>query len=84
MDAKVLVGGIVAGAIAGLTVGLLIAPATGKETRAELANSCKKIMDNIASAVNDSIKTVRENITGSEGPLPTSKPEGTSGGNTGA
>lgn len=60
MNSKNLIGGLLAGAAVGVAIGLLLAPASGKETRKKIADGSKKLTDGLKSSVEDSIDSLKD------------------------
>jgi gas vesicle protein len=59
MNAKDLIGGLLAGAAIGVAVGLLLAPKSGKQTREDLANGSRKLTNSIKDSVEDSFESMK-------------------------
>jgi gas vesicle protein len=59
MKAKILIGGLLAGAALGLAAGILLAPASGPQTRKKLIKGSEKLKDDLLSSVEDSLDTLR-------------------------
>jgi gas vesicle protein len=62
MNAKNLIGGFIAGAALGAAAGLLLAPATGQQTRKKLMKGSMKMKKNVVDYVEHSIDTLRGQI----------------------
>lgn len=59
MNAKNLIGGLLAGAAIGVAIGILLAPATGKETRKSIATGSKKLVDSLTGSVEESLESLK-------------------------
>lgn len=59
INAKSLIGGILAGAAAGVAIGILLAPASGKETRDNLAKGSKKLADDLKDKFESSLESLK-------------------------
>jgi gas vesicle protein len=59
MDAKNLIGGLLAGAAIGVAIGMLLAPSSGEETRNKIAKGSKKLTDGLKGSIEDSIDSVK-------------------------
>lgn len=60
MNAKSLIGGLLAGAALGVAAGILLAPASGAQTRKKLVKGSNKLKDELLSSVEDSLDALRE------------------------
>ncbi|MBL7875617.1 MAG: YtxH domain-containing protein [Cyclobacteriaceae bacterium] len=60
MEAKNLIGGLLAGAAVGVAVGILLAPRSGEQTRKKLMRESKRIMGGLKHSVEDSVDTLKE------------------------
>ena len=63
MNSKGLIGGIVAGVAVGMAIGLLLAPASGKETRNRKADGSRKLTGGLKSSVKDSIDSLKGQVS---------------------
>jgi len=59
MNAKDLIGGLLAGAAIGVAIGLLLAPQSGKQTRDDLASGSRKLTDSLKGTVDESIESLK-------------------------
>lgn len=59
MNAKSLIGGLLAGAALGLAAGILLAPSSGALTRKKLIKGSGKLKDELLSSVEDSLDALR-------------------------
>jgi gas vesicle protein len=59
MNAKDLIGGLLAGAAIGVAVGLLLAPKSGKQTREDWASGSRKLTNSIKDSVEDSLESMK-------------------------
>ncbi|MEQ1586690.1 MAG: YtxH domain-containing protein [Cyclobacteriaceae bacterium] len=59
MNAKNLIGGLLAGAAIGVAIGILLAPASGKETRKSLATGSRKLADSLAGSAEESLESLK-------------------------
>jgi gas vesicle protein len=59
MNSKNLIGGLLAGAAVGVAIGMLLAPASGKETKAKLVKGSNKLVDGLKETVEDSIESIK-------------------------
>lgn len=59
MNAKNLIGGLLAGAAIGVAIGILLAPASGKDTRKSLATGSRKLADSFTGSVEDSLESLK-------------------------
>lgn len=60
-ESKVVLG-IAAAALAGLAIGLLVAPASGDETRAKIRKKTNKLTNRMIDALESGKSTVSENV----------------------
>ena len=60
MDSKRMIGGLLAAAAIGATIGILLAPASGKRTRAKLKDGSRRLTDNLEETVEDSIELLKD------------------------
>jgi gas vesicle protein len=59
MEAKNLVGGLLAGAAIGVAVGVLLAPRSGEQTRKKIMRESKKLMGGLKHSMEDSVDTLK-------------------------
>ncbi|MCE2995898.1 MAG: YtxH domain-containing protein [Cyclobacteriaceae bacterium] len=59
MNAKNLIGGLLAGAAVGVAIGILLAPGSGKETKAKLTKGSNKLVDGLKETFEDSIDSLK-------------------------
>jgi gas vesicle protein len=59
MNSKNLIGGLLAGAAVGVAIGMLLAPASGRETKAKLVKGSNKLVDGLKGTVEDSIESLK-------------------------
>lgn len=59
MNAKNLIGGLLAGAAIGVAIGILLAPASGKDTRRSLATGSRKLADSLTGSVEESLESLK-------------------------
>lgn len=59
MNAKSLIGGLLAGAALGVAAGILLAPASGMQTRKKLIKGSGKLKDELLRSVEDSLDALR-------------------------
>lgn len=60
MDAKNLIGGLLAGAAVGVAIGMLLAPDSGSNTRKKISDGSRKLTDSIKDSVDGSIDSLKE------------------------
>lgn len=60
MNAKSLIGGILAGAAVGVAIGMLLAPASGEKTQKKLVKGARKLGDSIMGSAEESIRAVKD------------------------
>lgn len=63
MNSKNLIGGLLAGAAVGVAIGLLLAPASGKETRKRIVDGSKKLTDGLKNSVEESIDSLKDRFS---------------------
>jgi gas vesicle protein len=63
MDAKNLIGGLLAGAAIGVAIGMLLAPESGAKNRENIAKGSRKLTDSLKGTVEDSIESLKEKFT---------------------
>lgn len=59
MNAKNLIGGILAGTAIGVAIGLLLAPTSGKETRKKIADGSKKLANDLKDSVGTGFDAIK-------------------------
>ncbi len=59
MNSKNLIGGILAGAAIGVAIGMLLAPASGKVTKAKLVKGSNNLVDGLKGTVEESIESLK-------------------------
>ena len=59
MEAKNLIGGLVAALAVGVAIGVLLAPNSGEKTRGKLLRGSRKLVDDVKGSVGDSIDTLK-------------------------
>jgi len=59
MNAKNLIGGLLAGAAIGVAIGILLAPTSGKETRRGLATGSRRLADSLTGSVEESLEVLK-------------------------
>ncbi len=59
MNAKSLIGGLLAGAALGVAAGILLAPSSGVQTRKRIIKGSSKLKDELLSSVEDSLDALR-------------------------
>jgi gas vesicle protein len=62
MNAKNLIGGLLAGAAIGVAIGILLAPASGEETRGNLAKGSRKLTDDLKKSFNDTVDQAKNKL----------------------
>lgn len=60
MDAKNLIGGLLAGAAIGVAIGILLAPKSGAETREDISKGSRKLTDSLKGTMDDSLELLKE------------------------
>lgn len=60
MDAKNLIGGLLAGAAVGVAIGMLLAPDSGANTRKKIGDGSRKLSDALKDSVDGSIDSLKE------------------------
>lgn len=60
MDAKNLIGGLLAGAAIGVAIGILLAPKSGAETREDISKGSRKLTDSLKGTMGDSLELLKE------------------------
>jgi len=64
MNAKNLIGGLLAGAAIGVAIGILLAPASGKDTRKGLASGSRRLADSLTGSVEESLESLKGKFNG--------------------
>jgi gas vesicle protein len=59
MNAKKLIGGLLAGVALGVAIGMLLAPSSGEVTRSRIAKGSRKLTDDLKESLDDSIDSVK-------------------------
>ena len=60
MNAKSLIGGILAGTAVGVAIGMLFAPATGERTQKRLIKGARKLRDSLMEKADDSFESIKD------------------------
>ena len=60
MNAKSLIGGILAGAAVGVAIGMLLAPASGEKTQKKIMKGARKLGDSLMGTAEGSIRAVKD------------------------
>lgn len=63
MNAKSLIGGLLAGAALGVAIGMLFAPRSGVQTQKKLVKGARKLGDSIAQTAGDSYQSLKNKVT---------------------
>ena len=63
MNARNLIGGILAGAAVGVAIGMLFAPRSGTQTQKKLAKGAKKFGDSLKQTAGDSFQSLKDRMT---------------------
>ncbi len=58
--------GVLAGAAIGVVTGILIAPASGKETRENLSKQSEELLTNVKDLINKEKEAVKNTVKGKE------------------
>jgi gas vesicle protein len=58
-DSRNLIGGLIAGTAMGIAIGMLLAPASGGETRKRITDGSVKLKDDVMSSVDESIESLK-------------------------
>jgi len=66
MNAKSLIGGLLAGAALGVAIGILLAPESGSKTRENIAKGSRKLVDGLKGSVQDSVDSLRKKFGSAE------------------
>jgi len=59
MEAKNLIGGLLAGVAIGVAIGMLLAPGSGKDSRKKLLKGSKKLSDGVKGSLEESIDSLK-------------------------
>lgn len=65
MNTKNLIAGLLAGAAVGVAIGMLLAPASGEQTRADIAKGSRKLVDGLKGSVEDSLDSLKDKFSSS-------------------
>ena len=60
MNAKSLIGGILAGAAVGVAIGMLLAPESGEKTQKKLVKGARKLGDSLMGSAEESIQSIKD------------------------
>lgn len=60
MNAKSLIGGILAGAAVGVAIGMLLAPDSGAKTQKKLVKGARQLGDSLMGTAEESIRAVKD------------------------
>ena len=60
MNAKSLIGGILAGAAVGVAIGMLLAPDSGVKTQQKLTKGARKLGDSLVGTAEESIQSLKD------------------------
>jgi len=60
MNAKSLIGGILAGAAIGVAIGMLLAPSSGAKTRGKIAKAARDLGDSLKETAGNSVHALKE------------------------
>ena len=60
MNAKSLIGGLLAGAAVGVAVGMLLAPDSGVKTQQKLTKGARKLGDSLMGTAEESIQSLKD------------------------
>lgn len=60
MDAKNLIGGLLAGAAIGVAIGILLAPKSGVDTREDITKGSRKLTDSLKGTMEDSLELLKQ------------------------
>lgn len=63
MNAKNLIGGLLAGAAIGVAIGILLAHASGEKTRGNIAKGSRKLVDGVKGSVEDSMESLKNRFS---------------------
>jgi gas vesicle protein len=61
-EAQKVIGGLIAATAVGVAIGLLLAPASGKNTRKRIVDGSMKMKDDFMSSVDSSIDALRRQL----------------------
>lgn len=59
MNAKNLIGGLLAGAAIGVAIGILLAPSSGEKTRENIAKGSRKLADSVKGSLDSSVESLK-------------------------
>lgn len=62
MNAKNLIGGLLAGAAIGVAIGMLLAPASGRETRDNLVKGSRKLTDDLKKSIGNTVDMAKNKL----------------------
>ena len=62
MNVKNLIGGLLAGAAIGVAIGILLAPASGEETRGNIAKETRKLTDDLKKSIGDTVDIAKNKL----------------------
>lgn len=65
MDAKNLIGGLLAGAAVGVAIGMLLAPDSGANTRKKITDGSRKLTDGLKDSVDETIDSLKQKFNSS-------------------
>ncbi len=60
MDSKRMIGGLLAAAAIGATIGILLAPTSGKRSRAKLKNRSARLANGLEETVEESMELLKD------------------------
>jgi gas vesicle protein len=63
MNAKNLIGGMLAGAAVGVAIGMLFAPQSGVQTQKKLVKGAKKLGDSLKQTAEESYQSMKNRVT---------------------
>jgi gas vesicle protein len=63
MNAKSLIGGILAGAAIGVAIGMLFAPDSGSRTQKKLVKGARKLGDSLKQSAGDSFQSLKNKVS---------------------
>jgi len=69
MEAKNLIGGLLAAVAVGVAIGMLLAPNSGEKTRGNLLRKSRKLVDGVKGSVDESIDSLKGRFNSSIGEL---------------
>ena len=65
MEAKNLIGGLLAGVAIGVALGMLLAPSSGEKTRGKLLRGSRRLVDGVKGSVGESIDSLKNRFNSS-------------------